>query len=432
MPELKMEIDHYLNRLFPICRSITGNGNRTSLGILRELIPLEIKEVPSGTTVYDWIVPPEWNIRDAWIADASGNRLVDFKSCNVHVVSYSEPVKKCMSWEELSGHLHQHDSIPDAIPYRTTYFKRDWGFCVTKKQYEQIRMHKGDFHVEIDSTLDNNGSLSYAELLIPGRLPEEILISTYICHPSLANDNLSGFLLTAFLARNLLQRKRNLYSYRIIFVPETIGAITYCAINEQAMKAINMGFVVTTVGGKGPIGYKKSFDGCHFLNQLVEGILSVEKKYKVYPFNIHGSDERQYSSLGFRINMVSITKDKYYDYDYYHSSLDNLDFVSAENISRTFQVYLRVFDQLDSLEIYVNMNPNCEVMLSKHGLYPDQGGGQVPDEEGIDELDLRLWLLWHCDGKKPLFAIANELNVHLDKARQSVKELETRGILRKL
>jgi aminopeptidase-like protein len=433
MTKRSSEIQSYLERLFPICRSITGEGNRRTLEILQEIIPLIIYEVPSGKRVFDWVVPDEWKIRDAWIADDEGNRIVDFKQSNVHVVSYSEPVSATMTWDKLSSHVHKHPEIPDAVPYRTSYYKRDWGFCVTHEQYEKLASSNTNFEVVIDSEFLNNGSLSYGELVIPGHSEEEILISTYICHPSMANDNLSGFLLTAFLAREIQKLEIPRFTYRIIFVPETIGAITYCALNMKIMKNIDMGFVITTVGGKGNLGYKKSFDQDHFLNHLVEDVLLDEDKdYKIHPFSIHGSDERQYSSIDFRINTVSITKDKYYDYPFYHSSLDNLDFVNSEQITQTLQVYEKVIYKLESLEIYKNLNPSCEVMLSKHGLYPEQGGAQVPEDDDMDELDVRMWLLWLCDGNTPLSSIARKLQVDIIRLQTTALVLEEKGILSKV
>lgn len=426
---LAAELDSYLRRLFPICRSITGNGNRETLHILQELIPLTLHEVPSGTSVYDWAIPDEWNIRDAWIAAPDGRRIVDFNASNLHVVSYSEPVRGKFAWAELQAHLHTHPSLPEAIPYRTSYYKRDWGFCLTRAQYREMEQHGGPFDVVIDATLEY-GSLTYGELLLPGHSKQEILLSCYICHPSMANDSLSGVLLTAFLARELLARTDRHYSYRIAFVPETIGAIAYCARNETAMRQIDTGLVITTVGGPGKFGYKQSFDSSHAINRCIEDVFSeAGVDYLTYPFDIHGSDERQYSSQGFRINAATLCRDRYYEYPQYHTSLDNLDFVTGKQIAETLALHIKLIDKLEARRIYRNRMPNCEVMLSRHDLYPATGGAQRPELGGRSELDLILWLLFLCDGKLDMNAIARRLDVSPDTLIAIADKLASSGVL---
>lgn len=432
MTDLVREIDAYLKRLFPICRSITGNGNRETLKILQEIAPITIHEVPSGTQVYDWIIPDEWNIHDAWIATQDGRRIVDFCDCNLHVVSYSEPIRCNLTRDELQSHLHKHPELPNAIPYRTSYYKRDWGFCVTHAQYFEIERLKGPFEVVVDSTLEP-GSLTYGEIVLPGQSTEEILVSTYICHPSMANDNLSGVVMTAFLARELRNVGPLKFACRIVWVPETIGAIAYCARNEVAMKKIRRGFVVSCVGGPGRFGYKESFDPYDAVNAAIEEAFRAASidDYVVYPFDIHGSDERQYSSQGFRINIASITKDRYYEYPYYHTSLDDLNFISAGNIAQSLSLYIDVITRLgdwDEFPIYHRHDPHCEIMLSKHGLYPDVGGAMLPTS-GIQEIDLRLWLLFLCDGVQPLYRIARRLKVPLDDLRREARQLKEKGLL---
>jgi aminopeptidase-like protein/spore coat polysaccharide biosynthesis protein SpsF (cytidylyltransferase family) len=426
------EFDQYLQRLFPLCRSITGNPNRETLRILQELIPLAIHEVPSGTAVYDWTIPDEWNIRDAWIADASGRRKVDFRASNLHVVSYSEPVNAVMDWAELQPRLHRHPELADAIPYRTSYYRRDWGFCVTHAQYVELEKQGGPFTVVIDSEL-KPGALSYGEYLVPGRSTEEVLLSCYICHPSMANDSLSGVLLTAFLARRIAGLKNRHWSYRIVFVPETIGAIAYCARNEAAMKRIDLGLVITTVGGPGKFGYKQSCDSSHPINALIERALAeTGTEFITYPFDIHGSDERQYSSQGFRINAATICRDRYYEYPYYHSSLDDLSFVTAKQIAETLEVYARLIDKLEARRIYRNRIPLCEVMLSRHDLYPAIGGAQRPELGGRSELDLILWLLFLCDGKLDLDRIAARLEVSPAELMPIADRLAAKGVLERV
>ena len=453
MTDYTKEIDRYLQRLFPICRSITGEGNRETLRILQEIAPLKIKEFPSGTQVFDWVIPSEWEIRGAYIQNRRKELLIDFQESNMHVMSYSQPVRGKMTLEELKPHLYYREDLPDAIPYRTSYYKKDWGFCLSFIQYKKIQEDGGPFEVLIDSSFKANGSLSIGELIIKGKHKKENLISTYFCHPSLANDNLSGFLLTAFLAKELLARKELNNSYRIIFVPETIGAISYCAMNKGAMQSIDTGLVVTCVGGPGKWGTKQSFDPKHHINKLIQEVF-IEKgvDYITYPFDIHGSDERQYSSQGFRINVATICKDKYYEYPFYHTSLDNLDFVKSEQINQTLMLYLGVIEKLEqhsdshgllssyeiesetlnSSPVYRNLYPNCEVMLSKHGLYSDTGGGMLPGENKQGELDIILLLLFHCDGKRSISSISRKLKISLGEAIAVADMLKDRGILERV
>jgi aminopeptidase-like protein len=426
---LTAEIDRYLKRLFPLNRSITGEANRETLRVLREIVPLTIHEVPSGTQVYDWTIPDEWSVREAWIAAPDGKRIVDLRDHYLHLISYSTPVRGSFGWEALKPHLHVHPQAPEAIPYRTSYYRRDWGFCLTHAQYKELEAGKGPFEVVVDSDL-KPGALSYGELLIPGRSAQEILLSCYICHPQMANDSLSGVLLTAFLARELLQRGARNYSYRIAFVPETIGAIAYCARNEAAMKRIDMGLVITTVGGKGPFGYKQSFDPAHAVNSTIESVFQeTGARFVTYPFDIHGSDERQYSSQGFRINTATICRDRYYEYSQYHSSLDDLAFVNAGQIAETYALYSRLLDKLEGRRIYRNRIPNCEVMLSRHDLYPATGGAQRPEFGGRSELDLILWLLYLCDGRMGLEDIAGRLTVAPETLGKIAERLVEKGVL---
>ena len=430
MDELEREIDSYLKRLFPINRSITGEGNRETLRILNEIAPIHIKEYPSGTNVYDWVIPDEWNAANAWIQDSQGNKIVDFEESNIHLVSYSEPVERVMNFEELKEHLHFHEELPDAIPYRTSYYKRDWGFCVTQAQYRLLEGASGPFSVYIDSEFNPNGSLSIGELLIPGKSEREILISTYICHPSLANDNLSGALMTAFLARELLRKQDLTCSYRIVWVPETIGAIAYCAMNELKMTCIQSGLVVTCVGGPGKFGYKQSHDETHSINAIADSVFEdMGLDFSSYPFDYHGSDDRQYSSQGFRINTISLTKDKYYEYAYYHTSLDNLDFVKAQFIKQSLTLHLEVLDRLNNQRYFKNNYPNCEVMLLKHDLYPRTGGSQLPNHTKLNELDIILQLLWLCDGNTGMFVISKKLNVPIDDLMPVVARLQKEKLL---
>jgi len=422
------EINSYLQRLFPLNRSLAGEPNRQTLKILQEIVPLKIFEIPSGTKAYDWVVPKEWSANDAWIEDSSGQKIVELKNHNLHLVSYSSPIHRKMSWANLRPHIHRHPSLPNAIPYRTSYYKKNWGFCVTHAQYRRLVRSKGPFLVNVDTQL-RRGSLSYGQILIPGRSSREILISTYFCHPSMANDNLSGVILTALLARHLMNLPNRRWSYRIVFVPETIGAIAYCSRNEKKLKAIDIGLVISNVGGPGLMGYKTSWQKDHWINEFTKNTLKKTKKnFRNYPFDIHGSDERQYSSLGFRINCVSITKDKYYEYPSYHSSLDDLAFVKGKNIKKTLKVYQDLIKKIESLEIYQNRFQNCEVMLSRRNLYPSLGGGQKP-AKARGWLEQILWILFLADGKKPVQAVAQAIGLKFGKTRNLIKWMSQKGLL---
>jgi aminopeptidase-like protein len=444
-PRLTRDADDLLQRLFPICRSITGNGVRETLSIIKERIDIHVGEVPSGTTCYDWTVPDEWNIREAWIEDASGNRLLDFKYNNLYVVNYSAPVDAVLSFQELREHIHTMPELPDATPYRTSYYNRTWGFCMEHKRFLSLSRDES-YHVKIDSSLEQ-GSLTYADLIVPGTSGKEFLISTYCCHPSLANDNLSGTVLTALLAELLLSKK-TFHSYRIVIVPETIGAIAYLSMNETAMRNLSGGFVVTTVAGPGKHGYKQSFLG----NSLVDRVayrtfdeLGVD--HVIYPFSINGSDERQYSAPHFRIPVGTVTKDKYYEYEYYHTSLDNLSYISAANIVGTLKLYASCIEKLEMNRSYKSLMPYCEPMLGKRNLYPKLGGavkqnvGESNDHYSTvydcspervitgEDLDAMGWLMFCSDGRTSLLDIAERTNLPMRLLHMTAQRLVEHDLL---
>jgi len=423
----------YLEKLFPICRSITGNGNRETLHILNEIISINIEEISSGTKVYDWVIPDEWNINNAWVMAADGKKIIDFKKNNLHVMNYSIPVNQELNWEELKPHLNTHKKIDNAIPYLTCYYNKNWGFCLNKKQYNKLKQQRdGMFRVLIESDI-KPGSLTYGECLIRGKSKKEILISCYICHPSMANDCLSGVLITAYLAKYIKQEIDNYWSYRIVFVPETIGAIAYCSLNEKYMKNIDMGLVITTAGGPGQFGYKQSLNNNHIINSLCEDVFKQNDiNFITYPFDIHGSDERQYSSPGFRINTITITKDKYYEYPEYHTSLDNLDFVNGSQLYESFQLYCQLIDRIDLQKVYITKCNKGEVMLSKHGMYNHQGASLIPDKNSLTYLDVVLWVLFYCDGKHSIEQIKNKLKIDSETIDSVCSKLVSKNIIEKL
>jgi len=432
------EIAYYLERLFPISRSITGNGNRETLKILNEIIPLNISEVASGTRVYDWEVPKEWNIRSAWIKNNMGEKIIDLVDSNLHIVNYSIPIHKKMSLTDLSSHIHFFKSQPDVIPYRTSYYQENWGFCISYNSYKKKFADDTIYEVFIDSDL-KPGSLTLADFLINGSSSKEYLFSTYFCHPSMANDNLSGVLLSAFLARELGQMKLK-NSYRFIFIPETIGAIAYCALNESSMKKIIGGYVLSCVAGKGMYGYKQTFFENHLIDRVVHQTFKESGiDYITYPFIPQGSDERQYSSPGFRIPIGSVHKDKYHEYKEYHTSADNLNFVNGEAILKTLEIYLSIINKLEENSIVLSLNPNCEPQLGKRGLYPSVGRRTMninksnenveADSENI-ELDTILWLLFYGDGNSSILDICEKHQLHFNNTLKIAKKLEQKGLLK--
>lgn len=391
---MQAELEYYFDRLWPITRSLTGNGNRESLAILKELIPLEISEVPSGTACFDWKVPPEWNIREAWIKDSKGKTIVDFRENNLHIVGYSVPFSGSMKLADLKQHLYTLPEQPDVIPYLTSYYRERWGFCVTHQQL--LTLQDDHYEVRIDSTLDPRGHMTFGDLVIPGGNPQEILLSTYICHPSMANNELSGPLVAAFVGRELL--KRNLrYSYRIVFVPETIGSIYYLSVwGEHLKKNLVAGFVVTTVGDPGAFTYKKSRQGVALQDRAAEAVLrTLGKPFHLEDFVPIGSDERQYGSPGFNLPVGSLMRTRYGKYKEYHTSADNKAFISFKALEETIRVYLQVIDLMENNCRWQSNNPNCEPQLGKRGLYPDLGSQKEKDSF----VETLMWVLNLCDGR---------------------------------
>ena len=427
------ELYSLLKRLFPINRSITGDGVRETLEILAEKVDLKILTYPSGKQVYDWTIPDEWNISDAYIANESGERLVDFKRNGLHVVGYSMPVNRDMTFEELKPHLHTLPDLPDAIPYRTSYYAEQWGFCLKHHDLELFDC-ESKYHVVVQSERQP-GELIMGEALLPGESSEELLISTYCCHPWMANDNLSGVVTAVFLYRYLASLPKRRFSYRFVWLPETIGAITYLAHHEAEMKSLFGGFVLSCCGGQGPIAYKETFLGSHVMDRAVRlafrdsGIKPWER-----PFAPDGSDERQYSMPAFRIPVCTIAKDKYYDYDYYHTSLDDLDFVSGENLKVSFDLYIKSIDILEQNLIYKNTIPFCEAQLGVRGLYPQTGGSvnqRVSGEQTTiqERLDAITWLMFLADGQTDLISIAERSKQPFDNLVAAIDRLSTCELL---
>ncbi|HSS99077.1 MAG TPA: DUF4910 domain-containing protein, partial [Terriglobales bacterium] len=360
-----------ITRLYPICRSITGNGVQQTLGILRERLPIEIREVPSGTQVFDWTVPREWNIRDAWIKNATGERIVDFKQLNLHVVGYSVPINRRMRLPELQEHLFTVADHPDWVPYRTSYYTESWGFCLNQTQFNKLQNDE-EYEVCIDSSLEN-GHLTYGEYLLKGQQPDEVLISCHICHPSLANDNLSGIAVSLELARLLAQAPRR-YSYRFLFIPGTIGSITWLARNEDIIPRIRHGLVLTCVGDAGNITYKRSRRGDAEIDRAFVHVLKHSgDSHKVIDFFPYGYDERQYCSPGFNLPIGCMMRSQHGQFPQYHTSGDNLDFVRPEALADSLAKCRATIDVIEQNRVYINKNPKCEPQLGKRGLFVGLG-----------------------------------------------------------
>lgn len=411
------EMHTLIERLYPLCRSITGEGVRETLGVLSESIPLDVHEVPTGTEVFDWTVPREWNIRDAYVKDTNGNRVIDFREHNLHVVSYSSPVATTMSLDELRPRLHSLPDLPDRIPHRTSYFSDTWGFCL--RHHDLLQLADGEYEVLIDSSLED-GALTYGELLIPGETDREILLSTHVCHPSLCNDNLSGIALATFLAEHLLRGPRRRLSYRLVFVPGTIGSITWLALHPELIERILGGLVLSTAGDAGRLHYKRTRDGDHEIDRTVLHVLEhADVPYDVRPFEPYGYDERQYSSPGIGLEVGSLTRTPYGCFDEYHTSADDLDFVHPDALADTLSMHIAVLDVLDANGTYVNLNPSCEPQLGRRGLYAALGGRRA---DRSAELAV-LWVLNLSDGAHTLLDIALRSGLPFDAVRTAADAL---------
>ena len=410
--------------LFPICRSITGNGLRQTLAMIKNRIPLETFEVASGTQVFDWIVPKEWNVLDAYIKDRTGRRVVDFQQSNLHLMNYSSPIHATMPLRELKSHLFTLPGNPDWIPYRTSYYREDWGFCLSHNQ--MLALQDGDYEVYVDSSL-GDGHLSYGECFLPGRSSEEILISCHVCHPSLANDNLSGLVVGTALAQ-LLSGKDQHYSYRCLFVPGTIGAITWLAQNQALTGRIRHGLVLTCLGDNGRFHYKKSRRGDCEIDRVSAHVLShLTEPPEILEFSPFGYDERQYCSPGFNLPVGCLMRSMGESFPEYHTSADNLEFIKPAALASSLRVCAAIIDVLENNGRYRNLNPYCEPQLGRRGLYRSTGG------DGISaEINARLWVLNLSDGDHSLLDIAERSKLPFAQISAAAELLCKAGLLSRI
>jgi len=412
-------------RLYPICRSITGNGVRQTLEAVAEMLPLTIHEVPSGTQVFDWTVPKEWNIRDAYIKNSKGERVIDFRTSTLHVVNYSVPVNRRMRLSELRPHLYSLPEQPDWIPYRTSYYNESWGFCLSDRQLQALP--DDEYEVRIDSSLEH-GSLTYGEYLWPGESDEEVLVYTHTCHPSLANDNLSGIAVLTRLGA-MLSRQRRRYTYRLIFGPGTIGSITWLSKNEAGLGRIVHGLVAGLLGDDGPFRYKQSRQGQTDIDRAAAlALRDAGYPTEMLEFSPYGYDERQFCSPGINLPVGRLTRSPNGTYPQYHTSADNLSLISSKNLAQSLRVLGYILGILETNYYYENLSPKGEPQLGKRGLYSKTGGGK-----GIKEREFAmLWVLNQSDGSKSLIDIAERAALPYQQITTVALELEQAGLLRRV
>jgi aminopeptidase-like protein len=412
-----------VRELYPICRSITGDGFRETMQRLQERVPMTVHEVPSGTPVLDWTVPKEWNIRDAYIKNAQGTRVVDFKRSNLHVVSYSVLVTRRMPLSELKKHLHSIPEHPDWIPYRTSYYEDTWGFCISYNQLQSLE--EGEYDVCIDCTL-TDGHLTYGECFLEGDSLEEVLISCHSCHPSLCNDNLSAIGVAVELIQYLSRVPRR-YSYRVLFIPGTIGAITWLARNEAHVSRIKHGLSLNCLGDPGSSTYKRSRRGDAVIDRVVEHVLKHSgEPYRVQEFVPYGCDERQYCSPGFNLPVGCVTRSPGGSFPEYHTSADDLGFVQAGYLARSFDVCRQVVEVLEQDRAYVNQKPKGEPQLGRRGIYRGLAG-----QRKLPQVELALlWVLNLSDGKHTLLDIAERAGISFEVIHQAAETLATHDLLR--
>jgi aminopeptidase-like protein len=408
--------------LYPICRSITGDGVRKTLELIRRRVPLAIREVPSGSRVFDWEVPLEWNIEDAWIKDSDGRKVVDFQEHNLHVVSYSEPTRSRLSLAELESRVHSLPDHVDWIPYRTTYYRRSWGFCL--KHRDRRNLLAGDYEVSVQSSLAK-GALTYGELVLPGKSKREVLLFTHVCHPSLANDNTSGMTIAAELAVWLAAEPRR-FTYRIVFAPGTIGSLCWLKQNEAKLDRVHGGLVLGLLGDPGALTYKQSRRGDTEIDRVVRYVLETEEpSARVIPFEPYGYDERQLCSPGFDLPVGRLTRSVNDGYPQYHSSADDLDLLSPQALERSLEICKRIIDVIERERRYVNLSPKGEPQLGKRGLYGAMGGRSPAERQYA-----MLWVLSQSDGGASLLDIARRSGVAFNGISRVADELAGAGLLR--
>jgi aminopeptidase-like protein len=417
------ELHALVRQLQPIPRSLTGDGVRATLDAVSRIAPLEQVEVSTGTAILDWEIPREWNVREAYVADSSGRRVVDYAESPLHLVGYSVPTRARLTLEELLGHLHSLPDRPDWIPYRTSYWREDWGFCLADTTRSGLA--DGEYDVVIDASLEP-GSLTYGEAFLPGESEDEVLVSCHVCHPALCNDGLAGIAVAAFLARAIAAREHRRLSYRFLFVPGTVGSIAWLAANEAATARIKHGLVLACVGDAGAATYKKSRRGNADIDRAVALVLRDKgAPFSIRDFSPYGYDERQYCSPGFDLPVGCLMRTPYGEFDEYHTSADNLDFVTPESLEDSFDTCLRVVDVLERNRTYVNLKPKGEPRLGRYGLYGSLGGGHHGEQQQL----ALLWVLNQSDGTTELLDVAERSGLSFALLAEAADRLEAAGLL---
>jgi len=417
------DLHRLAGRLYPICRSITGRGVRQSLDLIRSHIPLTVHEIPSGTAIYDWEVPLEWNIEDAAVLSPRGDRVIDFQRHNLHVVGYSEPVARTLSLRELMHHLHTLPDNPDWIPYRTSYYKRTWGFCLPETARRRLRA--GRYRAEVRASLEP-GSLTYGETVVPGRQRQEVVFFTHVCHPSLANDNASGLAVTTALAQWVASEARR-FTYRFVFAPGTIGSLCWLRQNERRLNRICAGLVLGLLGDPGPLTYKQTRDGNAITDALGEFVVTrIAGPGRVIPFSPYGYDERQFCSPGFKLPIGRLTRSVNGGYPEYHSSADDMTLIRPECLAQSLEACQLFVNVLEHDARYVNKQPKGEPRLGKRGLYGSVGGRPPQDREHA-----MLWVLNQSDGMHSLLDVARRSGLGFDIILEAAIALEGAGLLRR-
>ena len=421
-PDIGEEIFALAAEIYPICRSITGNGVRETLRAIGAHIKLEVHEVPTGTAVFDWVIPREWNIRDAYIRNERGEKVLDFAQSNLHVMSYSVPVQQRISLAQLKQHVYTLPDQPDLIPYRTSYYAEDWAFCMPHRLLESLRDET--YEVFIDSSL-TDGYLTYGEYLHQGETEEEFLLSAHVCHPSLANDNCSGVALLTHLAKRMAGL-RTRYSYRFLFAPGTIGAITWLARNEEHSQRIKHGLIISMVGDGGGPTYKKSRRGSTTIDRaVVHTIRHSGLTPTVLDFSPYGYDERQYCSPGFNLPVGLFQRSKFGEIPEYHTSADNLDFIAPNHLALSYRLIAETLDVVENDAVYCSTMPKCEPQLGRRGLYGMVGG----DKNAAAANMAMLWILNLSDGMHSLLDIAERANLPFAVIRRTALLLHRNGLL---
>jgi len=412
----------FASEIYPICRSITGSGVRATFDIVERTVPLQRTEVPSGTPVLDWTVPPEWTIRDAYIKNAAGVRVVDFNVHNLHVLNYSAPISARLSLQELKTRIHTLPNQPDLIPYRTSYYAERWGFCMSHNALAALP--DGEYEVFIDSSLAP-GALTYAEHVHPGESDEEVLLQAHTCHPSLANDNCSGIALLTHLAAAMAPLKTR-YTYRFVFAPGTIGAITWLARNQPGAKRIKHGLVLSCVGDGGGPTYKRSEKGDAAIDRVMAHVLKhAAPSANILDFSPYGYDERQYNSPGFRLNVGLFQRSLFASFPEYHTSADNLDFIKPEHLQLSLRIVAQAIEALERDGRFVNTAPCGEPQLGRRGLYQSVGG----DSADYDRNIAALWVLNQSDGAHSLLEIAERAGAAFSVIADTADSLRAAGLL---